>query len=280
VADNPKRLNSLLVVVAVALVAVVAFGLTRRHNAVPAATPSLVDTPVPDSVMAAFAAITPAIWEQAGTANAAPPIFVGDADTAAARPQFLYIGSLYCPYCAAARWSVIAALSRFGRFTGLSYSASAAEDVYPSTPTFSFMGSTYTSPFVEFHSVELQGAEPVGGRYPTLQTPTPEQEALLRKYDGPPYLDAQSAGGIPFMLVGGRYMWSGSPYNPAVLAGLSQATVAASLPAGTSAAAHAILVNANEITAAICAVDGNKPADVCTAPTIVQAVKALPTKAP
>ncbi len=279
-AENPKKLNSLLVVVGLALVATITFAISRR-NATPAADAApLVSAPVPDSVMADFTSIPAAVWEKAGTAGATVPIYVGTADTNRGKPVFLYIGSLYCPYCAAARWSVIAALSRFGTFSGLTYSASSSQDVYPSTPTFSFYGGRYTSQYVDFQSVELQGAEPVGGRYPTLETPTPLQEALIRKYDGPPYIDQQSAGGIPFMLIGGRYMWSGSPYNPAVLAGQTHAGIAAMLPGGSGPAAQAILANANEITAAICAVDGNQPAEVCSGATITQAVKALPSKVP
>ncbi len=279
-AQNPKKLNSLLVVVALALVATIVFAVNRRHATPPAAAAALISTPVPDSVMTAFTSITPATWERAGTTGATVPIFVGTADTTAGKPVILYIGSLYCPYCAAARWSVIAALSRFGQFSGLTYSASSSVDVFPSTPTFSFYGGHYTSQYIDFHSVELQGAEPVAGRYPTLETPTQAQEALIEKYDGPPYLDKASAGGIPFMLVGGRYMWSGSPYNPGLLAGQTHAGIAASLPTGSGPAAQAILANASEITAAICAVDGNQPKDVCTGAPIPQAVKALPTKVP
>jgi hypothetical protein len=103
---------------------------------------------------------------------------------------------------------------------------------------------------------------------------------LIRKYDGPPYLDQASAGGIPFILIGGRYMWSGSPFSPAVLANRTQADIAATLPAGSGDAAQAILANANEITAAICAVDGQKPASVCSSAAVRQAIKALPAKVP
>ena len=70
------------------------------------------------------------------------------------------------------------------------------------------------------------------------------------------------AGGIPFFLVGGRYMWSGSPFSPALLAGQSQDAIAAALTSGAGRAAQAILANANPLTAAICAVDGNEPASV------------------
>ncbi|HUX33121.1 MAG TPA: DUF929 family protein [Gemmatimonadaceae bacterium] len=282
--ERPKRMNWLLVVVALAVVATISFALERQRTPAPApaAVPlvAAAPTPVPDAVMADFTSIAPAAWETAGTTHATAPVFVGTADASTGKPVVLYIGSLYCPYCAAARWSVIAALSRFGTFSGLTYSASSSEDVYPSTPTFSFYGGTYTSQYLELQSVELEGAEPIGGRYPTLETPTPAQEALITKYDGPPYLDKASAGGIPFMLIGGRYMWSGAPFNPGLLAGQTQADLAATLPTGSGAAAQAILANANQITAAICAVTGHQPAAVCSSPAVAQAVKALPNKVP
>jgi thiol-disulfide isomerase/thioredoxin len=277
-----NKKNSILVIVALALVATIVFAVNHRRAGADGAGASTPSGPVPAKVMADFSSITPAVWQSAGTDGATAPVYVGkeNADKGGGKASFLYIGALYCPYCAAARWSVIAALSRFGTFQGLTYSASSSQDVYASTPTFSFYHSTYTSNYVDFSAVELQGAEPVGGRYPDLEKPTMAQEALIEKYDAPPYLDKASAGGIPFMLIGGQYMWSGSPYNPGLLAGRTHETIAASLPAGTDATAQAILSNANEITAAICAVDGNKPDKVCTSPEIVAAVKKLPTKVP
>jgi hypothetical protein len=228
-------------------------------------------------VLAQLTGIPDSVWNRVGSAGASAPKNVGKPDSAGAKPSVLYVGALFCPYCAAARWSVITALSRFGTFTGLTLSASSSVDVFPSTPTFSFHGGSYASQYIDFQSVETQGAEPVGGRYPPLETLTPAQDALLRKYDGPPYLE--SPGGIPFMLVGGKraqYMWSGSPFTPQLLAGRTQSAIAATLPGGTGDVATAILVNANEITAAICAVDGNQPAAVCTSPAIATAIKTLP----
>src|SRR5215471_17073708 len=34
--------------------------------------------------------------------------------TSGGKPEMLYIGAEYCPYCAAMRWSMAVALSRFG----------------------------------------------------------------------------------------------------------------------------------------------------------------------
>ena len=37
------------------------------------------------------------------------------------KPEVLYIGAEYCPYCAAERWAMVQALSRFGTFSNLHF---------------------------------------------------------------------------------------------------------------------------------------------------------------
>jgi len=69
----------------------------------------------------------------------------GTALTSNGKPEMLYMGAEYCPYCAAARWSMIVALSRFGTFTGLTTLHSAAAngagqaEPDPNTPTWTFL---------------------------------------------------------------------------------------------------------------------------------------------
>jgi len=275
-----------LVVVALAPAVTVPFALHGRaaaqEQAVPANAPSQAHpTPVPPEIMKDFEGIPAATWGRAGTGGAARPTFVGDSLVAGGKPVVLYIGAGYCPYCAAARWSMIAALSRFGRFSGLTLATSSSADVFPSTPTFSFHGSRYTSPYLQLQTVELASSRIMAnGHDQPLEKLTPEQEALIRKYDEPPYVEKAGAGGIPFLLVGGRYMWSGAPFTPQLLANKTQAEIAATLPTGSGTPAQAILVNANELAAAICAVDGNRPADVCSEPVVRKALEALPNKVP
>ena len=52
----------------------------------------------------------------------------------------LYYGAEYCPYCAAERWAIAAALSRFGTWSNLKITASSHTDVYAETHTFSYYG--------------------------------------------------------------------------------------------------------------------------------------------
>ena len=117
------------------------------------------------------------------------------------KPIVTYVGAEYCPYCAAERWALAVALSRFGTFTNLSATHSASNDVYPNTQTLSFYGSSYSSPYLDFQPVEEATNQVVNGSYQTLQTPTAAQSALLAKYD--------SAGSIPFLDVANKYVVTG-----------------------------------------------------------------------
>lgn len=282
--DTP--LGWVIGVVIVAIVATVVFAMAHRRkvereSALASGGAPPAAQPVPAEIMTALTTVPDSSWARAGTEDATVPTFVGDSDSANGKPVVLYIGAGYCPYCAAARWSMVAALARFGTFTGLSLSNSSPTDVFPNSPTFSFYKSTYTSDYIEFQPVEEAGdTQGPDGRYSKLETPTPAQQAFIEKYDAPPYVPAAGAGGIPFVLVGGKYMWSGSPFNPGVLSGKSQGAIASTLASGTDNSSQPILSNANEMSAAICAVDGGKPANVCSSPAVQQAIQKLPTKKP
>jgi hypothetical protein len=178
-----------------------------------------------------------------------------------------YIGAEYCPYCAAERWAIAVALSRFGSFQNLSGTHSSSTDVFPDTETLSFYGSTYSSPYLDFASVEEATNQAVGGTYRSLQSPTHAQGALMARDD--------PSGSIPFLDIGGRYVVIGASYSPQVLQGLSQQAIAAALSNPASQVAHAIDGTANAITAAICAVTGNQPSAIANSPTIAAIARQL-----
>ena len=118
-------------------------------------------------------------------------------------------GAEYCPYCAANRWGMIVALSRFGTFTGLKTIHSSSTDTPPNVPTWTFYGSTYTSKYITFTSVEetTNVIDPATNYYGTLQTPTAAEQALLTKYD--PARSGGSGSPIPFVDFGGKYAQGG-----------------------------------------------------------------------
>lgn len=190
----------------------------------------------------------------------------GTALTANGKPEVLYVGAEYCPFCAAQRWAMVNALSRFGTFTGLTTSHSSSTDSYPNTPTYTFYKSTYASKYITFTPVEETTNEPDGnGGYKTLQTPTSAQQQLLQAYDP----GTGSGGAIPFLDLGNKYVQVGnlSPLSPALLSGKTWAQVAAAMNNPTSDIGKAEVGNANYMTAAICQLTNNQPATACT-PTI------------
>jgi hypothetical protein len=213
------------------------------------------------------------------TAKTVKAITGGTPLTANGKPEMLYLGAEYCPFCAAERWSMIVALSRFGTFSGLatvhsaSVNGAGGTEPYPNTPTWTFANAKYTSQYLTFSSVETQTNIPdkTTGTYTNLQTPTAAQQALLNKYDVPPYVPAGSNGSIPFIDFGNKYVIAGASYSPQVLAGLSWSTIGADLTNTNSPVAKAIDGTANYITAAICKMTGNQPASACT--TAVQSLE-------
>jgi uncharacterized protein DUF929 len=167
--------------------------------------------------------------------------------TSDGKVRVIYVGADYCPYCAAERWSLLVALSRFGSLSGVELMTSSSTDIYPNTPTFSFSKAQLSSDSVAFQATETQtrtGAP--------LQTPTQEELGLLQKYD--------PGGSIPFLDVANLSVGVGAGFLPDVLTGKSWEDIAGELRGGTSPASRAIIGNANWITAAICRAGGNKPA--------------------
>jgi hypothetical protein len=152
------------------------------------------------------------------------------------------------------------ALSKFGTFTGLRLTHSSTTDVYPDTHTLSFYGATYSSPYINFTSVELYSNVPDDGFYTQLQVPTAAEQTLADKYDA-----SQS---IPFIDFGGKYVISGATYNPSVLQGKSWNQIAGSLSSAGNPIAEGVDGAANTITAAICELTDDQPSSACTPPVV------------
>jgi hypothetical protein len=184
------------------------------------------------------------------------------------KPELLYMGGEFCPYCAAERWALAAAVSRFGTLSGLQFIHSSPTDAYPSTPTLSFAKAKYTSKYLAFVPVEWYGqaedsSTPFGHVY--LQQPTAQQTALFNKYGG---------GAIPFVDIGNQYLVPQAQYLPSALAGLTWSQVAAAMHDPSSPVAKDINGAANKITAAICKLTRGQPGGVCSSAGVKAGVKA------
>ena len=198
-----------------------------------------------------------------GTANNLIKPVSGTAATGATgKPLVLYIGAEYCPYCAAQRWPLIMALSRFGTFSGLQTTTSSSSDIYPNTVTFTFRNATYTSPYIDFHAVETSDRDSN-----PLQTPSSGDQDLMSRYD--------SGGTIPFIDFGNHFASTGAYYSPETIGGMSWLALAETMQQPDSTQAKAIIGSANLMTAAICKMNGDQPASVCSSATIQNLEKAL-----
>jgi Domain of unknown function (DUF929) len=205
----------------------------------------------------------------AGSATGLTTITGQPALTLDGKPEVLYIGGEYCPYCAAERWAVAAAVSRFGTLSGLSLIHSSPTDVYANTPTLSFAKASYTSKYLAFVPVEWYGeatdaSTPFGHVY--LQHPTAQEQALFAKY-------GDSA--IPFLDIGNRYILPQVQYIPSALAGLTWTQVTAAMRDPSSPIAKDIDGAANIITAAICTLTHGQPAGVCHSAGVQAAASSL-----
>jgi thiol-disulfide isomerase/thioredoxin len=263
--------GSIIVVVAIVLVFVIVKLNTGKSSSNTAAGLSNGPTgsslsAVVDKVTSVPASTLDTVGSGSGAVTGIPKTISGSTLTENGKPEMLYVGAEYCPYCAAERWAMIVALSRFGTFTGLSTVHSAVADGAgnnepdPDTPTWTFLHATYSSPYLSFTPVETYTnvPDPSNGYYYPLQTPTKAEQDLVTKYGG-----ANSP--IPFVDFGNHYLISGVSYDPGVLDGLSWSTIATDLSNPNSPQAKAVDGTANYITAAICkGLTNNQPASACT----------------
>jgi uncharacterized protein DUF929 len=257
-------------VVVIGVAAIVAFG-SGSH-------PTTSDQIAPAALVAQTTSVSPQVFDTVGPGTArpaptpinAPPLIQG------AKPEVLYMGAEYCPYCATERWPMVVALSRFGTFTNLRTTQSSGSDVFPNTQTFSFHGASYKSRWISFTGVEMQSNQRQGDGYATLDTPTTAQQQVLDTYDRAPYVGtSSSSGGIPFIDFGGKFVSGGATYNPGVLQGKSANEIATALSDPSSDIARGAVGAANTFTAAICKMTDNQPANVCTSPTIANVQASL-----
>jgi hypothetical protein len=180
----------------------------------------------------------------------------------------LYVGAEYCPFCAAQRWPLMIALSRFGTFDGVGITRSSSTDVHPDTPTLAFHGSTYTSDLLAFTPIEVATNIPNGsGGYTALDSLTSAQQKVVA--------ELSPDGSIPFVDLGGRYLLSGASLDASVFSAQTAADVAAALTTNGSAISEAVLGAANGMTAALCQLTSGQPGAVCSAPAIVSITSKL-----
>jgi hypothetical protein len=232
-----------------AVIAVIAVTHKGKSAAAVVATPTVVQplTSVPASV-------TNAVGGGDALQAGFPTTIQGTSLATGGKPTMLYIGAEFCPYCAAQRWAIIEALSRFGTVSGLQQIKSSEDNI----STFTFTHLKFTSKHLNFDAKEQadQNGNP-------LQKLTSTETAQWTKYLAP----GSGRPGYPFMDLNGQYVFTSPMIDPTVLIGKSWVQIAGALKDPSSPIAKSVNGAANYLTSAICRTTNNRPASVCT-PTI------------
>jgi len=193
------------------------------------------------------------------------PAISGPPLTSAGKPEMLYIGAEFCPYCAGMRWAMADALSRFGTLsTPLRGIHSSATDTDPNTATLTFYKTSYTSKYLTFTPVENEDRN-----HNLLQQVSSEQNTLWGKYS------PNGQRGFPFIDFGNKYILNGPIYDVGLLQGLNWQQISAQMRDPSGKVGQAILGASNFITAAICKTTNGQPGNVCSAPGVTQAAAHL-----
>lgn len=260
-----KRIAAVISVAAVVVVAAVLVGVNVLTGTA-SQTADFPTGPAPAQVVAAVTNMPLAQqFAAARSTHTVGPVPVhGAALTMGGKPEVLYIGAEFCPFCAAQRWALVSALSHFGTWSGLEITHSSSTDAYPNTPTLSFRSATYNSPYLSFRAVEettnkrCQPGSPgcASNGYQLLQQPTAAEQQLLNTYDQP--------GSIPFIDLGGSSVLVGASYDPQVLAGQTPEQVAKCLGQPKTADAKDIGAAAAAITTSLCHLTGGMPSRTCS----------------
>ncbi len=277
----PRRYLALgLIVVAIILLGAL---VLVRDNSGPSTT-STVETfnPAPSSLVSTMTSVPASVYDTVGVSSPATPVQApqptGSGTTplwldtnggAAPKPVVFFYGAEFAPYAAVQRWPLILALSRFGTFKQLGLMQSSGSTAFADLSTYTFWNSSYTSDYVHLETVERYGSlNPTGGRYLALQRPDAKQAAAIASY-------GQTPDTFALTDVANRYVLNGASFAPGVLAGLSQSQIAGVLSTPASPLTQAVVTAANEITASICAVDGDRPSAVCDSHAVSEADQEL-----
>jgi Domain of unknown function (DUF929) len=251
---------SSVAVVAVVLIVIVLINAAGGGNAT-------VLQPVPPAVLTAVVNPSASVVNAVGTGNQSGELvrLPASAKINGTKPEVVYVGAEYCPFCAAERWVMVMWLSRFGTFKNLSIIQSSSTDTDPDTNTFTFWKSSYSSPYITFspNEIEDRNQQP-------LMTMSSATQNLFTKWDAPPYTTL--AQQFPFIDIDGLYTLYTTSYDPATLKGLTWQQIATKLSDPTDPVTKEIVGNANILTAATCIATGDQPASVCSG-SVIQSIE-------
>jgi hypothetical protein len=214
-------------------------------------------TQMPASITNAVGVSSPVNEVTAPAPTRSPTLWRAASGHSLIRPVVFFYGAEFSPYAAAQRWPLVIALARFGTFAQLGQVQSSSTELFPDLWSFTFFHFTYSSPWVTLLGVERYGAvDPSGATYISLQRPDAAEANAVSSFDS-------TGATFPFLDIANRYTMLGSAFSPSVVSGLSPSDIASDLSSAASPVTQAMVAAANEITAAICTVTGQRPIATC-----------------
>lgn len=176
--------------------------------------------------------------------------------TSDGKPEVLFIGAEFCPVCATERWPMTMALMKFGTFTNLQETQSAKAD--GDVGTWSYYGSTYSSPYLTFVAQELYTNQPSGNYYKPLEEVTPANQSVWTANEG-------SNLSFPFIDFGGKAVLETAQFNPGTIYYHDFSHVLGTIGTNDNTIGASINASAAVFVKYLCDLTHDQPSDVCSA---------------
>ncbi|MDG6922766.1 MAG: DUF929 family protein [Nitrososphaerota archaeon] len=277
-ASSARTLITIVVIVIIVMGSLVGFLIYNQIKNPTSSTtvtscPNCNGQPVPQALYQNLTKISPTILNAVGAGSGVTKLSAitngNGSMTNNGKPEVLYIGGEFCPFCAAERWAMVIALAQFGNFSGLELMQSSSTDSYPSTATFTFANASYTSQYISFVAVEHYTN--VSNAF-VYQPVTASEQSVWTQYD--------SSGSIPFLDINNQYTngGSGSQNSPGYLhvgqnpnnynaAPYNWTYIGTQLTNTSNLISKSVLGSANNLISTICSVitnSGQSPPSVCS----------------
>jgi hypothetical protein len=167
--------------------------------------------------------------------------------------RVFWLGALFCPFCAAERWSLVSALERFGTLNG--YTADTHQEGLAGfwlVPTPYLRKSIYTSQYLNYSGKEIFDRDNA-----PLDTLDAEEQAIINRFD--------PEAKFPFLMINGQYVQFDSGFSPGLIDQMDFDTLRGQLASGElNDATNAIIAEADLITRYLCNSTGGRPVAACT----------------
>src|ERR1700730_5269622 len=118
------------------IAAIIGLFIFLSHQQSSSTTNGPTGTPVDATTFKQVTNVDPGLLSQIGTGGVSNPFKLTQGSPSmltgpTGKPEVFYYGAEFCPNCAAERWSIVVAMSRFGTIHSLRETTSSSTDSYP-----------------------------------------------------------------------------------------------------------------------------------------------------